>query len=376
MIRSSACDEKRIIVGKMDKQKILIVDDEEVNRAILSMMFESEFEVLEASDGKYAIEKIEQNKDLALILLDVVMPVMDGFSVLEYMKEGQYLEKIPVILITSMTPEESEEKAYQYSIADVMHKPFEPNIVIRRAHNIIELYQSKRNMELRLQEQEKTIREQEKKIQDNNEFMIDALSTVVEFRNVETGDHVRRIKYFTRILLKYLMKYFPKYNITPTQMDQIARASALHDIGKIGIPDAILLKPGKLTAEEFEIMKTHTTIGCGILESFKSSYSDEFYHYCYEICRYHHERWDGKGYPDHLVGDQIPISAQIVSIADVYEALVSDRVYKTAYSNATAYEMILNGECGQFSPDVIECLELAREDFFNIVEVIKMFNFA
>lgn len=360
----------------MNKQKILIVDDEEVNRAILNMMFEEEFEVLEATDGKYAIEKIEQNKDLVLILLDVVMPVMDGFSVLEYMKENEYLEKIPVILITSMTPEESEEKAYQYNIADVMHKPFEPNIVIRRAHNIIELYQNKHNMELRLQEQEKTIREQEKKIQDNNEFMIDALSTVVEFRNVETGDHVRRIKYFTRILLKYLMKYFPKYNITPSQMDQIARASALHDIGKIGIPDAILLKPGKLTPEEFEIMKTHTTIGCGILESFKSSYSDEFYQYCYEICRYHHERWDGKGYPDHLVGDQIPISAQIVSIADVYEALVSDRVYKTAYSNATAYEMILNGECGQFSPDVIECFELAKEDFFNIVEVIKMFNFS
>ena len=359
----------------MNKQKILIVDDEEVNRAILNMMFESDYEVLEATDGKYAVENIENNKDLALILLDVVMPVMDGFSVLEYMKDNQLLEKIPVILITSMTPEESEEKAYQYNIADVMHKPFEPNVVIRRAKNIIELYQNKHNMELRLKEQEKTIREQERKIQDNNEFMIDALSTVVEFRNVETGDHVRRIKYFTRILLKYLMKYFPKYNITPSQMDQIARASALHDIGKIGIPDAILLKPGKLTPEEFEIMKTHTTIGCGILESFKSSYSDEFYQYCYEIRRYHHERWDGKGYPDHLVGEAIPISAQIVSIADVYEALVSDRVYKSAYSNSAAYQMILNGECGQFSPDVIECFELAKEDFFNIVEVIKMFNF-
>lgn len=374
MIRSSA-DEAGLRWCDMNKQQLLIVDDEEVNRAILSMMFDTEYEVIEACNGKQAIEQIEKRGDMALILLDVVMPVMDGFGVLEYMKEKELLEKIPVILITSMTPQESEEKAYIYGIADVMHKPFEPNIVKRRARNIIELYQNKHNMELRLQEQAKTIHEQEKKIQENNESMIDALSTVVEFRNVETGDHVRRIKYFTRILLKYLMKYFPKYNITPAQIDQIARASALHDIGKIGIPDAILLKPGKLTPEEFEIMKTHTTVGCGILESFKSSYTEEFYQYCYDICRYHHERWDGKGYPDHLAGDDIPISAQIVSIADVYEALVSDRVYKSAYSNATAYKMILDGECGQFSPDVLECFELAKEDFFNIVEVIKMFNF-
>lgn len=360
---------------RMSKQQLLIVDDEEVNRAILGMMFNSDYEVLEASDGEQAIDLIEKREDLVLILLDVIMPVMDGFRVLDYMKEKELLDKIPVILITGMTPQESEEKAYKYAVADVMHKPFEPNIVKRRARNIIELYQSKRNMELRLKEQEHTIREQEKKIREGNEFMIDALSSVVEFRNVETGDHVRRIKYFTRILLKYLAKYFPKYNLTPEQIDSIARASALHDIGKIGIPDAILLKPGKLTPEEFEIMKTHTTIGCEILESFKNSYDDEFYQYCYDICRYHHERWDGKGYPDHLVGDEIPISAQIVSIADVYEALVSDRVYKTAYSNAVAYKMILNGECGQFSPDVLECFQLAKEDFFNIVEVIKMFNF-
>ena len=172
-----------------------------------------------------------------------------------------------------------------------------------------------------------------------------------------------------------MAKYFPKYGLTPVQIDQIARASALHDIGKIGIPDAILMKPGRLTPEEFELMKTHTTIGCEILESFHKSSDDEFYKYCYDICRYHHERWDGKGYPDHLAGEEIPISAHIVAIADVYEALVSERVYKSAYSSEAAYDMILNGECGQFSPDVIECFELAREDFFNIVEVIKMFNF-
>ena len=288
------------------------------------------------------------------------MPVMDGFGVLDYMKDKDLLDEIPVILITSMTPQESEEKAYEYGIADVMHKPFESNIIKRRANNIIELYQSKQNLEIRLKEREETIREQEKAIRQNNEFMIDALGSVVEFRS---------------IVLKYLAKYFPKYNMTPVKIDQIARASALHDVGKIGIPDSILLKPGKLTPEEFEVMKTHTTIGCEILESFKPSYTDDFYQYCYEICRHHHERADGKGYPDHLTEDQIPVSAQIVSIADVYEALVSERVYKSAYSNAEAYAMILNGECGQFSDDVIECFKLAKEDFFNLVEVINMFNF-
>ncbi len=364
------------IRGEMNKEQILIVDDEEVNRAILAMMFQEDYDVLEAENGNEAIEQIEKNDGLVLILLDIIMPVMDGFSVLDYMKEKEILGRIPVILITSVTPQESEVRAYKYGVADVMHKPFEPSIVMRRARNIIELYENKRDMEKRLKEQERTIREQEKKIMDSNEFMIDALSSVVEFRSVESGDHIRRIKYFTRILLKYFAKYFPKYGLTPVQVDQIARASALHDIGKIGIPDAILLKPGRLTPGEFEIMKTHTTIGCDILKSFQgSAIVDEFYQCCYDICRYHHERWDGNGYPDHLSGDEIPISAQIVSIVDVYDALVSDRVYKTAYSNADAYKMILDGECGQFSPDVIECFELAKEDFFNIVEVIKMFNF-
>ncbi len=359
----------------MQKQRILIVDDEEVNRAILSGLFQDEYEIIEAPNGQEATARISENPDLVLILLDVVMPVMDGFGVLKFMKEQDFLEKIPVILITGETVINSEEQAYAYGVADVIHKPFYPHIVKRRGKNIIELYQDKHHMEERLKEQEEAIRSQEKKIRDNNEFMIDALSSVVEFRSLETGEHIRRIKYFTRILLKYLMKYFPKYGLTPEQLDEIARAAALHDIGKIGIPDAILLKPGRLTAEEFETMKTHTTIGCDILEKFRKTQSGTFYQYCYEICRYHHERWDGNGYPDHLAGEEIPISAHIVAVADVYDALVSPRVYKSVYANNIAYEMIMNGECGQFSPDVLECLALAREDFFNIVEVIKQYDF-
>lgn len=359
----------------MGKQHILIVDDEEVNRAILDVMFRSEYEILQASNGEEAIALIEKDHDLALILLDIVMPVMDGFGVLDYMKEHDILEKIPVILITSETVRNSEDRAYAYGIADVMHKPFYPDIVKRRAKNIIELYENKHNMEERLKEQEEAIRTQEQRIRANNEFMIDALSTVVEFRSLETGEHIKRIKYFTRVLLKYLQKYFPRYGITQEQIGEITRASALHDIGKIGISDAILLKPGKLTDGEFEIMKTHTTIGCDILESFYQEQDDEFYRYCYDICRHHHERWDGSGYPDHLVGEQIPLCAQVVAIADVYDALVSKRVYKGAYANSVAYDMIISGECGQFSPDVLECFKLAKEDFFNLVEVIKVLNF-
>ncbi|MCI8507596.1 MAG: response regulator [Lachnospiraceae bacterium] len=360
----------------MDKQRILIVDDEEVNRAVLNEMFKDEYDTLEAENGQDAISKIEDNQDIALILLDVVMPVLNGFGVLDYMQEHDLLEEIPVILITSESVKDSEGEAYSYGVADVMHKPFYPHIVKRRSKNLIELYQNKHNMEIRLKEQEKAIREQEKENLQNSEFMIDALSSVIEFRSAETGEHIRRIKYFTRIMLKYLMKYFPEYGLTPEQVDEIARASALHDIGKIGIPDAILLKPGRLTPEEFEVMKTHTTIGCDILEKLRGNQSGDFYRYCYDICRYHHERWDGNGYPDHLVGDEIPISAQIVAIADVYDALVSPRVYKSPYANNIAYDMIMNGECGQFSPDVLECFGLAKVDFFNIVEVIKMFDFS
>lgn len=360
----------------MGRQQILIVDDEDINRMILRGVFEDEYDILEAENGQDANALIEENDNIVLVLLDIVMPVLNGFGVLQYMQERDLLEKIPVILITGETVLDSDEQAYAYGVADVMHKPFYPHIVMRRAQNIIELYQNKHNMEERLKEQEIAIRSQEKKIRENNEFMIDALSSVVEFRSLETGEHIRRIKYFTRIMLKYLMKYFPQYGLTPTQVDEIARASALHDIGKIGIPDAILLKPGKLTPEEFETMKTHTTIGCEVLEKFRDNQTDEFYRYCYEICRYHHERWDGKGYPDGLVGEEIPISAHIVAIADVYDALVSPRVYKSAYANNIAYDMILNGECGQFSPDVLECFKLAKEDFFNIVEVIKMFTFS
>lgn len=355
----------------MDKQQILIVDDAYINREILMNIFSYEsdgYALLEAENGNEAVRQIENNHNIVLILLDIVMPDMDGFEVLEYMQGRDLLKEIPVILITGESAENSEGKAYSFGVADVIHKPFDNNIVSRRSKNIIKLYQSKRNMEIRLREQEKAIRAQEKEIREANEFMIDALSSVVESRNAETGDHTKRIKYYTRIMASYLMRNFPRYKLTSTEVDAIARASVMHDIGKIGISDTILTKPGRLTNEEFEIMKTHTVIGCDLLEKIYRNQATEFYQYCYDICRHHHERWDGRGYPDHLEGDAIPISAQIVSVADVYDALVSPRVYKSSFTSDKAFEMIMNGECGQFGPDILKCFELAREDFCRVQE--------
>ena len=229
------------------RQQILIVDDEEINRMILKGVFEEDYEILEAEDGRDAIQQIENNPNLALILLDLIMPVLNGFEVLEYMQSHGLIEKIPVILITGETVGDSEDQAYSYGIADVMHKPFYPYIVRRRAGNIIELYQNKRNMEEKLREQEETIKLQEHRAREDNEFVIHALSSIVEFRNFEAGEHIRHIKSFTKILLEQLMKNYPEYGLTPKQTDEMVRASALHDIGKIGIPDDILLKPDLLT---------------------------------------------------------------------------------------------------------------------------------
>ncbi len=360
---------------RMDKEKILIVDDEEVNRLILKNIFEEQYEVLEAANGQEAVELIGENYGkLQVVFLDLMMPVMDGFGVLEYMAEKNYLNYLPVIMITGEATAESDEKAYDYGVSDVIYKPFAPRVVMRRTSNIIDLYKSRNEMEKQLLERTRKLRESEEKLRNNSEFLVNALSSVVEFRSLESGEHIRRVRFFTRIMLKYLVKYFPEYNLTDDDVESIIRASALHDIGKIAIPDAILLKPGKLTAEEFEVMKTHAACGSELLERFKQEDS-QFYRHCYEIARHHHERYDGNGYPDGLKGEEIPISAQVVSLVDVYDALVSKRVYKEAYTHDLAVQMIKNGECGHFSPKIMECFDLAYADFFCVVDVLDNCNF-
>ena len=346
----------------MQMKKILIVDDAEINRDILKEIFRDEFAVYEAADGAEAELLIEKYGDeLSLILLDLVMPEKSGIEVLMHMKETGMVNRVPVIVITGESTAESDEKVYEYGAADIIYKPFASRVVMRRSMNIIELYEQRNDMEKALERKTREVMEFQRKLERNNEFLINALSSVVEFRSLESGEHIQRVRSFSRIILEKWKEIHPECGFSDEDIELMVEASALHDIGKIGIPDKILLKPGKLTAEEFEIMKTHTTIGCDLLERFKQEDSD-FYRYCRDICRYHHERYDGKGYPDGLVGDEIPIWAQIVSVVDVYDALVSPRVYKEPFPIDKAFDMIYDGECGAFSPKVLECLGAARED--------------
>ncbi len=359
----------------MDREKILIVDDEKMNRALLKHIFEEQYEVLEAANGEEANALIDANIDqLQVVFLDLMMPVMDGFGVLKHMSDCYYSNRLPVILITGEATAESDEKAYDYGVSDIIYKPFAPRVVMRRTRNIIDLYKSRNEMAQELEERTQKLVDSERKLRTNNEFLINALSSVVEFRSMESGEHIRRVKMFTRVMLKYLVQYYPEYNLSAEDVEAIVRASALHDIGKIAIPDSILLKPGKLTKAEFEIMKTHSIYGAELLEKFKGD-DNQFYRYCYEICRHHHERYDGAGYPDQLKGEEIPISAQVVSLVDVYDALVSKRIYKEAYTHDYAVQMIKNGECGAFSSKILECFDLAYAEFFSIIEDLDNCSF-
>lgn len=292
------------------RNQILVVDDMEINRIILCELFKNDFNTLEADNGLKALEIIKEHKDtIAAILLDIIMPVMDGFQLMEILQKNGILKKIPVILITADTFKENEIKGLTLGASDIIMKPFDPHIVKKRVENSIELYQYKNHLE-------NMVIHQMKKLTETNNFIIDALSTVIEYRNLESGQHIKRIRVFTKTLLNEVANEYPEYELTANTINTISSASAMHDIGKIAIPDSVLLKPGKLTDEEFEIMKTHTTKGCEILKAFHHMENKLYLKYCYEICRHHHERWNGKGYPDGLSGDEIPLCAQVVSIAD------------------------------------------------------------
>ena len=336
--------------SKAYKYRILIVDDSEMNREILSEILNEEYDILEADSGETCIDMLRKYETgISLVLLDIVMPGMDGFGVLNYMNHHHYLEDIPVIMISSEDSTETVRRAYEMGVSDYINRPFDAGVVHRRVYNTIKLYAKQRRLITLITNQ---VYEKEK----NNRMMVGILSQIVEFRNGESGSHVLNINVLTGMLLESLVQHTDKYNINWSERLLITTASALHDIGKIGIDDKILNKPGRLTDEEFKIMQNHTIIGASILENMGSYQDEELMKVAYQICRWHHERYDGKGYPDGLKGDEIPISAQVVSLADVYDALVSERVYKKAYSHEKAIEMITNGECGCFNPILLECL--------------------
>lgn len=329
------------------RRTILIVDDVELNRAILNEMFHQNYSILEACNGKEALDIIAK-ENVDIVLLDIVMPVLDGFGVLESLHQQCLIERLPVIMITADTSENVMKKGYNMGVVDIINKPFNPDIVRRRVKNVLSLYSRQENLEELVEQQTKALQNQTAKL-------IDALSSIIEFKNMESGQHIFKIRILTKFLLQRFVKKYPRYIISPKQIDVISEAAAMHDIGKIAIPDDILNKPSRLTAKEFEIMKSHTIKGCEVANKLKYIRNKEFMGYCLDICRHHHERWDGKGYPDGLKGDDISIWSQVVSLADVYDALTSERVYKPAFSHKKSLDMIANGKCGAFNPVLISC---------------------
>ena len=351
------------------KQQILIVDDSEMNREILTEMLQDDFRILEAENGEEALKMLKQyGTGISLMLLDIVMPVMNGFEVLAAMAREHWMDDIPVIMISSEGSEDYIRRAYEMGIADYIRRPFDAKIVYQRVFNTIKLYAKQRRLISLVADQ---IYEKEK----NNRMMVGILSQIVEFRNGESGPHVLHIQTLTRLLLERLVQKTGQYGLSWSEQYMISMASALHDIGKIGIDEKILNKPGKLTKEEFDIMKTHTLIGATMLENLKMYQGEILLEVAYQICRWHHERYDGKGYPDGLVGEEIPISAQVVSLADAYDALISDRVYKKAYSHEQAVKMILNGECGAFNPVLLEWLTDIQDHLKEVVDSDFVDNF-
>lgn len=334
------------------KQKILIADDSEMNRELLVAILEEEYDIIQANDGVQAVDCFQRHaEEISLLLLDIVMPHMDGFEVLSYMNKEHWIDSIPVVIISSENSPIYIKRGYDLGATDFIEKPFDANMVLRRSANAILLGAKQRRMTSIVSNQ---IYEREK----SSKLMINILSHIVEFRNGESGLHVLHIQTITEMLLRQLVqKENNRYALSKEQIRMITTASALHDIGKISIPDEILNKPGRLTAEEFAVIKGHSMVGANMLSELPLDQKEEpLVKTAYEICRWHHERYDGGGYPDGLKGEEIPVSAQVVALADVYDALTSERCYKDAYSHEKAIEMILAGQCGAFNPLMLECL--------------------
>ncbi len=344
------------------KQRVLIVDDSEMNREMLADILENEYDIIQAENGIEAVSILRENHlEISLVMLDMVMPEMDGLGVLEVMNKYHWIENIPVIMISVENSADYIERAYDLGVTDYIKRPFDAVAVRRRVMNTMMLYANQKKLVGLVSEQ---IYEKEK----STNMMINILSHIVEFRNGESGLHVLHIKTITQILLKRYSELHKNSGLTKNDISMISLASSLHDIGKISIPEEVINKPGRLTPEEFAIMKTHSAIGASMLENLPFEKDEPLLKVAYQICRWHHERYDGRGYPDGLKGDEIPLSAQVVAVADVYDALTSERVYKKAFSHEKAMEMILGGECGTFNPDILECLKDTAE---TLIEELK-----
>ena len=332
------------------RQKILIVDDAKFNRDILKEFLGETYDYLEAENGNQAIQMIGENIGIDLMLLDINMPQMNGFEVLKIMKRSQCIAETPVIMISSEDAVDTMRKAYELGITDYITRPFDSVIVKKRVQNTLGLYMNQKHLI-------NVVYDQVYEKEENNNIMIQIMSNILGSRNSESREHILHIKTATEMMLRQLVKVTDAYPLTEADIALITTASSLHDIGKIRIPEEILNKPGRLTDEEFQIMKTHSELGAAIIKDMDFPQDHPLVHTAWEICRWHHERWDGKGYPDGLKGEEIPISAQVVSIVDVYDALTSERCYKKAFEHDTAIQMIMDGQCGQFNPILLKCLK-------------------
>lgn len=346
----------------MISDTILVIDDDEINRGILDNLFSAFYRVEEAENGRIGLERIQADPEgYCAVLLDVVMPEMDGLEVLRALREAELLDKIPVFLITAEASDATMKEAYRLGVMDVISKPVVPYVVLRRVNSVVELFRARKRLGNVVERQQSELLVQARKIIDLNQGMIESLAAAIEFRNGESGQHVRRIHDITQSLLTDTDL---GAGLSREEIQQIAQASIMHDVGKIAIPDAILNKPGRLTPEEFEIMKTHTTQGSFLLEKIPQLRENGAYQYACDIARHHHERWDGRGYPDGLKGDEISLGAQIVSLADVYDALSCKRVYKDAFPREKVLQMIRDGECGVFNPELLD-------RFFSVEEELQ-----
>lgn len=337
-------------------ETILIVDDELINRELLAEIFKDKYKTVMAENGEEALYLLARDKSITAVLLDIIMPVMDGLDVLREMKRSGAVKRIPVFLITAENSGSKLMEGYNLGAVDVVTKPFFSNFLRARVDNVIELYRHRNSLQ-------HIVDEQVEKLKRVNQDTVEMLATIVEFRDCESGEHVKRIKGLTGTLLRKLGELYPEYEMPKSKIETIMNASVLHDVGKIAIPDNILNKPGKLTAEEFEIMKTHAAKGGEILKNIPSVMDEDLLNYSYDIARHHHERWDGNGYPDKLKGDEISIWAQVVSVADAFDALTSQRVYKPAFTTEQAVNMIVGGECGVYNPKLIDAFLKSFELF-------------
>ena len=357
-------------MGNIKKDLILIVDDIDINRIILREILQDDYDILEAASGKEALDILfpesskPRNPLPIAILLDVMMPGIDGFEVLERIKKNEITKNIPVLFITATDSEESESKGLTAGEADYLTKPFNYDIVRARVENHITLARYNHNLE-------QLVAKKTAEVSKTYESTLEVLATIIEYRNLESGAHIRRTMLLTEAIIAK-MQEMEKFDsvLGEFNIHSLIKASALHDIGKIGVPDGVLLKPGKLSEEEFDIMKTHTTIGSQVIDSIASTLpdSDNYLKYAKDICHYHHERWDGKGYPAGLKGEEIPLAARILSVVDVYDALVSPRCYKPPFSHEDSLKIILEGRGTQFDPEIVDLLVEVTDDFIQIEE--------